>query len=46
VKRLDLLREVVPAARRVAMLSMHQEVTEPGEAPVRRNGGKLGYHAR
>src|SRR5215471_8539259 len=41
-KRLDLLREVVPAARRVAMLSMHREVTEPGEAPVRSAAASLG----
>src|SRR5262249_43118371 len=35
VKRLCLLREVVPAAQRIALLSMHRSVTEPGEAPVR-----------
>jgi len=42
VKRLDLLRQVVPTARRVAMLSMHREVTEPGEAPVRSAAASLG----
>jgi putative ABC transport system substrate-binding protein len=42
VKRLDLLREVVPAARRIAMLSMHREVTEPGEAPMRAAAASLG----
>jgi putative ABC transport system substrate-binding protein len=41
-KRLDLLREVVPAARRIAVLSMHREVTEPGEAPMRAVAAKLG----
>src|SRR6266496_371728 len=35
VKRLALLREVVPSAQRIAMLSMHRSVTEPGEAPIR-----------
>jgi len=42
VKRLDLLHEVVPTARRIAMLSMHREVTEPGEAPMRAVAGSLG----
>jgi putative tryptophan/tyrosine transport system substrate-binding protein len=35
IKRLALLREVIPAAHRIALLSMHRKVTEPGEAPVR-----------
>jgi putative ABC transport system substrate-binding protein len=42
IKRLDLLREVVPAARRVAVLLMHREVTEPGEAPMRAVAARLG----
>ncbi len=42
VKRLDLLREVVPSARRIAMLAMHREVTEPGEAPMRAMAASLG----
>ena len=41
-KRLDLLREVVPAARRIAVLLMHREVTEPGEAPMREVAARLG----
>jgi putative ABC transport system substrate-binding protein len=41
-KRLDLLREVVPAARHIAMLLMHREVTEPGEAPMRAVAARLG----
>ena len=35
IKRFELLREIVPAARRIALLSMHREVTEPGSAPTR-----------
>jgi putative ABC transport system substrate-binding protein len=35
VKRLELLREVVPNARRIALLSMHRKVTEPGGAQTR-----------
>ena len=42
IKRLDLLREVVPAARRIAVLLMHREVTEPGEAPMRGAAARLG----
>ena len=42
VKRLGLLREVVPSARRIAMLSMHREVTEPGEGPIRETAARLG----
>ena len=42
VKRLELLREVVPSARRIAMLSMHREVTELGEAPMRETAASLG----
>ena len=42
VKRLGLLREVVPSARRIAILSMHREVTEPGEGPVRETAARLG----
>ena len=42
VKRLDLLREIVPAARRVAVLSMHPEVTKPGEAPMRASAAHSG----
>jgi putative ABC transport system substrate-binding protein len=42
VKRLGLLREVVPSARRIAMLSMHREVTEPGEGPIRETVARLG----
>ena len=41
-KRLDLLREVVPTARRIATLSMHREVTEPGAAPMRAVAARLG----
>ena len=41
-KRLDLLREVVPAARRIAVLLMHREVTEPGEARMRAVAATLG----
>ena len=41
-KRLDLLREVVPAARRIATLSMHREVTEPAAAPTRAVAARLG----
>jgi putative ABC transport system substrate-binding protein len=40
-KRLDLLRDVVPAARRIAMLSMHREVTEPAAAPIRAAAARL-----
>lgn len=43
-KRLDLLREVVPAARRIAMLSMHRKVTEPGEAPMRVAAARMGIY--
>jgi ABC-type uncharacterized transport system substrate-binding protein len=35
IKRFELLREIVPDARRIALLSMHREVTEPGSAPTR-----------
>ena len=42
IKRLDLLREVVPTARRIAVLSMHREVTEPAAAPMRAVAAKLG----
>ena len=42
IKRLDLLREVVPAARRIAVLSMHREVTEPAAAPMRTAAAQLG----
>jgi putative ABC transport system substrate-binding protein len=42
VKRLGLLREVVPSARRIAILSMHREVTEPGEGPIRETAARLG----
>jgi putative ABC transport system substrate-binding protein len=42
IKRLDLLREVAPTARRIAVLSMHREVTEPAAAPMRALAAKLG----
>jgi putative ABC transport system substrate-binding protein len=42
IKRLDLLRQVVPAARRIAVLSMHREVTEPAAAPMRAVAARLG----
>jgi len=42
VKRLGLLHEVVPSARRIAILSMHREVTEPGEGPIRETSARLG----
>ncbi len=42
IKRLDLLREVVPAARRIAVLSMHRGVTEPAAAPMRTAAAQLG----
>ena len=42
VKRLGLLREVAPSARRIAILSMHREVTEPGEGPIRETAPRLG----
>jgi putative ABC transport system substrate-binding protein len=42
VKRLGLLREVAPSARRIAILSMHREVTEPGEGPIRETASRLG----
>ena len=35
IKRVALLRETIPSARRIALLSMHRKVTEPGEAPIR-----------
>lgn len=35
IKRLALLREVIPSAHRIAMLSIYRKVTEPGEAPMR-----------
>jgi putative tryptophan/tyrosine transport system substrate-binding protein len=41
-KRLDLLREVVPRAGRIATLSMHREVTEPAAAPTRAVAARLG----
>ena len=41
IKRLDLLREVVPAARRIAVLSMHREITEPAAAPMRAVAARL-----
>ena len=42
IKRLDLLREIVPTARRIAVLSMHQEDTEPNRAPERAVATRLG----
>jgi len=42
IKRLDLLRDVVPAARHIAVLSMHQEVIEPAAAPMRAVAARLG----
>jgi putative ABC transport system substrate-binding protein len=35
IKRLDLLRQAVPNAHRIATLATHREITEPGLAPVR-----------
>jgi ABC-type uncharacterized transport system substrate-binding protein len=35
IKRLDILREAVPKARRIATLSTHRRTTEPGLAPMR-----------
>ena len=42
IKRLVLLRDVAPAARRIAVLSMHREVTEPAAAPLRATAVRLG----
>ena len=36
IKRLDLLREAVPQAHRIATLATHRKITEPGLAPMRK----------
>src|SRR5262249_36294312 len=42
VKRLGRLREVAPSARPIPVLSVHREVTEPGEGPIRETAARLG----
>jgi len=41
-KRLSLLREALPSARRIAVLSNHREVVEPGLQPFRNAAAGLG----
>ena len=40
IKRLDLLRQAVPKAHRVATLATHREITEPLMAPMREVAAK------
>lgn len=42
IKRLSLLREVLPSVRRVAVLSNHREVVEAGLLPLRKAAAELG----
>ena len=42
IKRFELLREAVPAVRRVALLSNHREIVERGLTPLRDASAKAG----
>jgi ABC-type uncharacterized transport system substrate-binding protein len=42
IKRLSLLREVLPSARRIAVLSNHRKVVEAGLVPLRKAAAELG----
>lgn len=42
IKRLSLLREVMPSVRRIAVLSNHRDVVEAGLLPLRKAAAELG----